>query len=234
MSRQGGGSAIGVGVSDTIPGPYKDALGRPLLSNSKIDPTVFIDDDNQAYMYWGNPGLDYVRLNKDMISYSGGINAVSVSNTNFQALLPRKHPLRHQPVRHRARTYRGIVMDTQDAPFTNHPAIITYKGGDYFFYHNGALPGGSGYQRSIAVEKFGYGPNSAIPNMRITAAGAPQIGALDPYFRVEAGTIAFSSGLMTVKGVDFGAARPASVNLRVAGGENRAKVELRLGARRGR
>jgi arabinoxylan arabinofuranohydrolase len=86
MTRQGGGYAISLGVSDTITGPYKDALGRPLLSNSKIDPPVFIDDDDQAYMYWCNPGLDYVRLNKDMISYSGGINAVQISDANFQAM----------------------------------------------------------------------------------------------------------------------------------------------------
>jgi len=34
-----------------------------------IDPTVFIDDNGQAYMYWGNPKLRYVKLNEDMISY---------------------------------------------------------------------------------------------------------------------------------------------------------------------
>ncbi len=38
-----------------------------------IDPTVFIDDDGQAYMYWGNPDLYYIKLNEDMVSYSGEI-----------------------------------------------------------------------------------------------------------------------------------------------------------------
>ena len=38
-----------------------------------IDPTVWIDDDNQAYMYWGNPELKAVKLNEDMISYSDSI-----------------------------------------------------------------------------------------------------------------------------------------------------------------
>jgi hypothetical protein len=36
-----------------------------------IDPTVFIDDDGQAYLYWGNSKLFYVKLNKDMVSYDG-------------------------------------------------------------------------------------------------------------------------------------------------------------------
>jgi arabinoxylan arabinofuranohydrolase len=95
-------------------------------------------------------------------------------------------------------------METQGASFTNHPAVIAHKGGDYFFYHNGALPGSSDYQRSIAVENFNYGPNSVIPNMRRMTAGAPRIGALDPYVRIEAETIPFSSGLMTATSNDGG------------------------------
>lgn len=39
--------------------------------------------------------------------------------------------------------YRGIIMPTQGGSFTNHPGIIDFKGRSYFFYHNGALPGGA-------------------------------------------------------------------------------------------
>ena len=42
-------------MSDSPTGPFRDALGRPLVENGEIDPTVFIDDDGQAYLYWGNP-----------------------------------------------------------------------------------------------------------------------------------------------------------------------------------
>ncbi len=71
--------AIGVAVADKPTGPFKDALGKPLITTgswSNIDPTVFIDDDGQAYMYWGNGNLFWVKLNKDMISYSGEITQV--------------------------------------------------------------------------------------------------------------------------------------------------------------
>ena len=167
VSRQGGSYAIGVAVADKITGPYKDALGKPLLANSKIDPTVFIDEDGQAYMYWGNPGLDYVRLNKDMISYSGStISVQRDKDGTFQNMAegpwlykrndtyvlvyaakccPEDIRCVTGPSATGPWTYRGIVMDTQGASFTNHPAIINYKGGDYFFYHKGALPGGGGY-----------------------------------------------------------------------------------------
>lgn len=70
--------AIGVAVADSPTGPFKDALGKPLFDNGSwdnIDPTVWMDEDGQAYLYWGNPHLYYAKLNKDMISFKGGIDA---------------------------------------------------------------------------------------------------------------------------------------------------------------
>lgn len=78
--------SIGVAVSDKPTGPFKDAIGKPLIANgswSNIDPTVWVDDDGQAYLYWGNGGLFYVKLNKDMISYSGEIETVPLTVETF-------------------------------------------------------------------------------------------------------------------------------------------------------
>ena len=58
-------------------------IGRPLVENGEIDPTVFIDDDGQAYLYWGNPNLWYVRLNADMISYSGSPTQIPLTTAGF-------------------------------------------------------------------------------------------------------------------------------------------------------
>ncbi|XXZ31744.1 family 43 glycosylhydrolase [Sorangium sp. So ce321] len=62
------GAKIGVGVSNDVAGPFMDPLGRELAQNGSgnIDPTVFVDDDGQAYMYWGNGTLRYVKLSSDM------------------------------------------------------------------------------------------------------------------------------------------------------------------------
>lgn len=78
--------ALGVAVADSPTGPFKDALGKPLIMNgswSNIDPTVAIDDDGQAYLYWGNGSLFYVKLNEDMISYSGDIVTVPLNVETF-------------------------------------------------------------------------------------------------------------------------------------------------------
>ncbi|PTN05035.1 glycoside hydrolase family 43 protein [Mangrovibacterium marinum] len=77
VNQKGGGNAIGVAVSDSPTGPFKDAIGEPLLIGyGYIDPTVFIDDDGQAYLYWGNPNLWYVKLNEDMVSYDKEVGIV--------------------------------------------------------------------------------------------------------------------------------------------------------------
>jgi len=82
------GEGISVLVSDSPTGPFSDPLGKRLVESDHIwqdiDPTVFVDDDGQAYLYWGNPSLWYVKLNKDMISYDktiGKNGVVSIEMT---------------------------------------------------------------------------------------------------------------------------------------------------------
>ena len=67
------GRGIGVLVADSPAGPFTDPIGKPLIGGDHIDPSVFIDDDGQAYLYWGNPKCWYAKLNKDMISIDTGI-----------------------------------------------------------------------------------------------------------------------------------------------------------------
>ena len=78
------GKSIGVAVSDSPVGPFVDARGSALITNDMtteftkiswedIDPTVFIDDDGQAYLYWGNTQCYYVKLKKNMIELDGPI-----------------------------------------------------------------------------------------------------------------------------------------------------------------
>lgn len=84
-SKLTGAMAIGVGVSDSPTGPFKDAIGKPLVDGNwaYIDPTVFIDDDGQAYLYWGNPDVYYVKLNEDMLSYSGKVEKLKQTPESF-------------------------------------------------------------------------------------------------------------------------------------------------------
>ena len=85
-SRLSNGMAIGVAVSDSPTGPFRDAIGKPLFENGSwdhIDPTVLIDDDGQAWLMWGNPQVYYLKLNRDMISYSGELGRLDMTEEAF-------------------------------------------------------------------------------------------------------------------------------------------------------
>ena len=85
-SRLSRGMAIGVAVSDSPTGPFRDAIGKPLFENGSwdhIDPTVMIDDDGQAWLMWGNPRVYYLKLNRDMISYEGEVGILSMTEEAF-------------------------------------------------------------------------------------------------------------------------------------------------------
>ncbi|ONI91286.1 glycoside hydrolase [Saccharothrix sp. ALI-22-I] len=283
VRRRGGGMAIGVGVADSPTGPFRDAIGRPLVENGEIDPAAFIDDNGEAYLYWGNPNLWYVRLNADMISFSGSPTRIPLTAAGFGARTgnPSRPTLYEEapwvykrnglyynvfaaqccsefiaystaPGPTGPWTYRGTVMPTQGSSFTNHAGIVDFKGGSYFFYHNGALPGGGGYTRSVAIEKFAYNSDGTIPRLTMTTAGPPPADTLNPYVRQEAETIAWGSGIETepaseggmnigslqngdytkVRNVAFGTGA-SSFTARVASAGSGGTIEVRLGSATG-
>jgi len=283
------GTKIGVAVSNSPTGPFTDPLGKALIStgSGNIDPTVFIDDDGQAYLYWGNPDLMYVKLNADMISYSGTPTKVSLTTAGFgtrsntdrttayeegpwfykrASLYYIVYPADGTPEKISYTTssgplgpwtYRGDIMAKESgagSSFTNHPGVIDFKGKSYFFYHNGALPGGGGYKRSVCVEEFTYNADGTIPTVKMTTTGPAAVATLNPFQQVEAETIAFSSGLKTeictdtgggidvtsinngdyikVKNVDF-LDGVTSFDARVSSSASNAKIELHLDSQTG-
>jgi hypothetical protein len=94
-------------------------------------------------------------------------------------------------------TYRGVIMPKQGGSFTNHCGVVDFQGHSYFAYHNGALPGGGGFQRSVCVEEFTYNPDGSIPEINMTKQGANQLHPVDPYNRIEAETMSWSEGIET-------------------------------------
>lgn len=99
------------------------------------------------------------------------------------------------PTIHGPWTYRGRIMDEAVNSFTIHGGNIHYKGHDYMFYHNGALPNGGGFHRSTAVEEFTFNPDGSIPFIPFTSKGVDPVGTLDPYKKVEAETMSSSWGI---------------------------------------
>nr|QEO73876.1 hypothetical protein [uncultured bacterium] len=83
---------IGVAVADKPQGPYRDAIGKPLIGQfvngaQPIDQDVFIDSDGQAYMYYGgHRHANVVKLNEDMTSlgtFADGTTYKEITPANY-------------------------------------------------------------------------------------------------------------------------------------------------------
>lgn len=218
------GNGIGVLVADSPFGPFRDPLGKPLVWQKEhwydIDPTVFIDDDGQAYMYWGNPNLYYVKLNEDMISYSGDI--VTMPHVEdyqegpwfykrdgwyYLAFASTCCPEGIGYAMSKSPTgpwdYKGHIMNHTPRTRGNHPGIIDYKGRSYCFGLNYDIfrleESRHAERRSVAAAEMQYNADGTIQELPyFQDCTLRQVENFNPYRKVEAETMAWGYGLKTV------------------------------------
>lgn len=223
------GNGIGVLVSDSPYGPFKDPLGKPLVWQKEhwddIDPTVFIDEDGQAYMYWGNPNCYYVKLNEDMISYSGDIVKLKETPEHYQ-----EGPWFYKRNGHYYLAFastccpegigyamsdsptgpwktKGYIMRPTERTRGNHPGIMDYKGKSYVFglnYDLLKLETNTHYERrSVSVAEMHYNEDGTIQEVPYWAdTKLEQVGTFNPFRKVEAETMAWGYGLKTAPNAD--------------------------------
>lgn len=224
------GNGIGVLVADSPYGPYKDPLGKPLVWQKEhwddIDPTVWIDDDGQAYMYWGNPNVYYVKLNEDMISYSGEINKLpkikdyqegpwfwARKNANgakkyylafASTCCPEGIGYAMSDSPEGPWEYKGHIMNHTPQTRGNHPGICEYKGKSYCFGLNYDIyrfkTSEHAEQRSVSAAEMTYNADGTIQELPyFSECKLNQVGSFNPFRCVEAETMAWGYGLKTTR-----------------------------------
>lgn len=227
-----GGSAIGVAVSDSPTGPFKDPVGRAIVTGSTpgvqpfngwlFDPMTFVDDDGQAYMYFGGNGdgnLRVIKLNNDMISTSGSAGKFTVPNF-FEAAWMHKHngkyyfsysttPSAGMRIDYMVSnnpmsgfTYGGVLSPQPPTNNNNnHHANFILNGQWYQIYHNRIVASQTGvgmaYHRNLAIDAFSHRQDGTIVQMVNTVNGVKQIKYLDPYVRIEGETMSDHKGIET-------------------------------------
>lgn len=190
------GFAIGVAVSDSPTGPFKDARGSAIITNDMttdvkiswddIDPSVFIDDDGQAYLFWGNQRCRYIKLKENMIETEGPIVTIDLpkyteapwvhKHGNLYYLsyaydFPEKTAYATAEKITGPWTFRGVIQELAGNCNTNHQAIIDYKGRSYFIYHNGGTALGGSFRRSVCIDYLNYNPDGTIQHIVPTSEG---------------------------------------------------------------
>jgi arabinoxylan arabinofuranohydrolase len=196
-----GASSIGVATSSSPAGPFRDAIGRAMVDkntpNSNVewcfDPCIFVDDDGQAYLYFGGGGpgnARVIKVNSDMTSVSGsavtidaprffeaafmhkrnGIYYFSYSSDFSEGSATIEYMTSNDPMT--GFQHRGTVLGNpwDNLGNNNHHSIIEYQGQWYIFYHNRALSN-SVYQRSVCVDYLYYNSNGTIQRVNDTREG---------------------------------------------------------------
>lgn len=194
------GKSIGVAVSDSPAGPFRDAIGSALITNDMtthtdiawddIDPAVFIDDDGTAYLYWGNTVLKYARLNDNMIELDGPIQVIDVPSftegpwvfkrgdkyyLTYSARFPEVIDYAMADSPEGPWVYKGRLNDlVPDSP-TNHQGIAHYKDNWYFVYHNGSLPSGGEFRRSVCIDYLYFNEDGSMQKIIQTRKGVDPV-----------------------------------------------------------
>jgi hypothetical protein len=200
---------IGVATAKSPTGPFVDALGKPLLVKEKdgkiktntIDPYPFIDDDGQAYLYWGNGnnfGQVY-KLKPDMITLDG--DPVEIPMKQFRegivvfkrggkyyfmwSIDDARSPdyrvgwgIADSPLGPVKAAEKNFIVLRKNGPAqgTAHHSVVQVPGTDrwYVAYHRHAIPNGSGYQRQTCLARMEFDADGNIKPMD------PMIPAFQP------------------------------------------------------
>lgn len=182
----------GVAVSDVPEGPFCNAVRLPC---GGIDPAVFIDDDGQAYYYWGQVCSHGVKLNPDMVSFDPaqtvdllseekhffheGSSMRRIGKTYYYVFadVERGKPTAlgyatgDSPLG--PFTYRGIIIDNvmcDPASWNNHGSIECVNGQWYVFYHRCSR--GTEQHRRLCIEPIEIQPDGTIAEVKMTSQGA--------------------------------------------------------------
>jgi beta-xylosidase len=172
---------IGVATSKS---PAKDFKSQGYIHGleSLIDPCVFVDDNGQAYLYYGGGNIckggklkdNMIELDGEMKTMQGltdfheaswvhkrnGIYYLSYAdNFNEAGKFNRmRYATSNSPLG--PWTYKGVYIDPTDS-FTDHGSIVEFKGQWYAFYHNSSLSHND-WLRSVCVNKLYYNADGTI------------------------------------------------------------------------
>lgn len=216
----GGGNDEGVAVASSPFGPFKD--GKMMENVRGIDPSIFIDDDGQAYLFWGQAYAKGARLSADMQRIEGEIHdslltyekdafneASSVRKRNglyyYVYAGHQKHGESNCATLNYATatsplgpyTYRGVIIDNWGSGrelVNNHGCIAELNGKWYVFYHRPTQ--GSASMRKACVEPIVFNRDGTINEVEMTTQGAG--GPMDPLQRMDASRACLMKGNLIV------------------------------------
>lgn len=193
----------GVAVADSPTGPFSPAEPIEGANGDSIDPAVFVDDDGQAYYFWGQFTLRGGKLMDDMktlIPESVKTGIVTEWEHGFhEGASIRKRNGKYYMVytdisRGKATCMSYAIADYPLGPYkkggvivnniycdpstwNDHGSIAEFKGQWYVFYHRSSQNRQT--CRRVCVEPIYFDENGYIQEVEMTSSGAEY--ALNPF-----------------------------------------------------
>lgn len=173
---------IGIAVSDKPDRDFR-VLDQPMQGVGGwdlIDPAVFVDDDGQAYFYYGGGSNCYgAPLNDDMISLKEPLRKMEGINDFHEAAWVHKYNgryyLSYADNNENANRLQYAISDSPLGPWRSmgvflgpqscamsHGSIVQFKGQWYVLYHCSDLSNGENALRSICIDRLEYNPDGTI------------------------------------------------------------------------
>ncbi|MBN1517220.1 family 43 glycosylhydrolase [Candidatus Sumerlaeota bacterium] len=189
--------SLGVAMSDSPTGPFRNAQYIGGLPNQPgIDPAVFIDDDGQAYLYWGQTNnVRAAKLKPNMVEVEKEsiMQPLSLAEHFFHegSAMIKRNGVYYFVYADESRgrrpsclgyatapaplgpfTYRGVIIDNlgcDPGVWNNHGRIIEFKGQWYVFYHRSIQ--NSKCPRQVCAEPITFTEDGLIPEVEMTSRG---------------------------------------------------------------
>jgi len=181
---------IGVATSTSPTGPFKDVLGKPLVTagqygGQSIDPYVFDDDDGRSYLFFGNGNANGAELNADMVSFKTAPKTIALSGFREGSVVFKRNGKYYFMYSVSGTDYPDyhVAYAMSDAPLgtftggttvlqsntslgiqsTGHNSVLALPNGDYYIvYHRWAIPGGDGTHRETCIDKMKFNADGTI------------------------------------------------------------------------
>lgn len=217
--------AEGVAVSATATGPFTNSQKLDLGGFPQIDPSVFIDDDGQAYYIWGQFSLKMSKLKPNMreLDKESIQDRILTENQHFfheGAYMTKRNGIYYLVYADISRgnipvslgystsntpfgpyEYRGVIIDNlfcNPGNWNNHGSIVEFKNQWYVFYHRSTQ--GCKSMRKACMEPITFLPDGSIAQVEMTSQGTN--GPLDAFQKIESEWACLFHGNVQIKNIE--------------------------------
>src|SRR5688572_28443324 len=192
-----GGFRIGVAIANKPYGPFKP-MPTPIEGVKGIDPSVLIDKDGSAYLYYSLDKIFVARLKPNMLEIEGepavfdnlpkkGLQeGPFVFERNGVYYLTYPHVAnKTERLEYATSTspmgpfkWAGVILDeAASGCWTVHHSLVEYQGQWYLFYHDRDLSPSFDKRRSIRADKLVFNADGTIQKVTPTLRGVGLVAA---------------------------------------------------------